>query len=60
MLEVGCIIKTTPINPIATAPHLKNPTFSFSKITDNRIIKRGDEKLNVVATAKSILITDKK
>ena len=54
------MIKTTPTKPIATAPHLKNPTFSFRKITDKRIIKKGDEKLKVVATAKSILITDKK
>ena len=51
-LKPGRITIIAPIKPIITAVHLRNPTCSFSNITDNKVTTIGDTKARVRDSAR--------
>ena len=50
----GLITIKDPINPVITAAHLRNPTFSPNKIGDKIVTIKGAIKAKVNAFAKEI------
>ena len=50
----GLITTNEPINPIMTAAHLLNPTFSFKNIGEKAVTINGAIKAKVKALAKDI------
>ena len=51
----GLITINDPINPVRTAAHLLNPTFSPNKTGDKAVTIKGAIKANVRALAKDII-----
>ena len=52
----GSVITKIPINPIKTANHLNNPTFSFNKKIEKIVVNIGAAKEMLTTVAKGKLL----